>query len=137
MTDRSFYAYVVGVVACKVAARPSLDEFANGGHFGIWSATKTNEVDVAEAQLERFPVGSAGSSIELRARDIEAPSFTKLGSDFRKRRCAGVGVGFGLARRKGDGGAIGRVRQHDPSEPAAGGLENGAGTRAGHLAECE
>lgn len=48
-------------------------------------------------------------------------------------KCGGAGdrLGFGLARRKGDGRAIGRVRQRDSSEPAVGGLEDGAGAGRG------
>jgi hypothetical protein len=101
---------VVGIIARKVAPRPCLAEFANGGHFGIRCATQTNEVDIAKDLVERFRVGGAGCGIEVRARDIEAPGFTKFVGDFGEGDGAGVSLGFGLAGRKGDGGAIGRVR---------------------------
>ncbi|HRI72767.1 MAG TPA: hypothetical protein PK156_51375 [Polyangium sp.] len=69
--------------------------------------TLTNEVDIAKDLLKRFRVRSACRCVEVRARDIEASSFTKFVGDFGKSSGAGVGLGSGLARRKGNGGAIG------------------------------
>ena len=82
VTDRFLYAHMIWIIARKVAPRPSLAQFTNGRHFGIWFATLTNEVDIAKDLLERFRIGCAGGGIEVRARDIKAPCFAKFVGDF-------------------------------------------------------
>ncbi|MBK9258237.1 MAG: hypothetical protein IPM54_00185 [Polyangiaceae bacterium] len=105
--DRFLYAHMIWIIAGKVALCPSLTQFANGGHFGIRSATLTNEVDIAEDLLEGPRIGGACRGIEVRAGDIKASRLAKFVGDFGEGSGAGVGLGFGLARRKGDSRTIG------------------------------